>query len=164
FLILAYRSSELRADTAAWRALRDLDLEAGPQHLVLAGLAPAECADLARDLGYTLTDEQAFALQQVTGGNPLHVQEALTTLDEQAPQPDSLTALLRRRVSALPADARESLDVAAVLGREFTHGAWQAVAGSALLNALPVLLEGRFIEETVEGYRFQHDLVREQVY
>jgi tetratricopeptide (TPR) repeat protein len=100
-------------------------------------------------------------LYERTQGNPLYVQEiALHGTTES----QSLQRLIETRLLSLAAPARSALEAGAVLGREFTHGVWQAVAGSGILAEIPPLIAARFIEESQMGYRFQHDLIREMGY
>lgn len=161
-IVLAYRPAEARADEAAWRGLGALDRLATPLRVTLAGLSTADCATLAAELGQPLDSAAAEALQQTTAGNPLHLVELLLVPD--AADGLLLSALLRRRLALLAPDERASLEAAAVLERAFSHEQWQALAGAVLETALPVLITGRFVEQTAHGYRLQHDLVREQLY
>jgi tetratricopeptide (TPR) repeat protein len=130
----------------------------------LEGLTLAECGDLVRELGHMLPANQLTTLHQTTHGNPLHLQEALAAQVGLPGQTTSLEGLLQRRVADLTPQARAALEIATVLGREFTHGAWQATGGSAVLLAIPELIAARFIQETPRGYSFQHDLSRKLVY
>jgi DNA-binding SARP family transcriptional activator len=161
-VVLAYRSTEAREDAVTWRGLGNLDRLATPLRVVLAGLATADCATLAAELGQPLESAAAQALQQITAGNPLHLVELLLAPD--AADGLLLPALLRRRLALLAPDARASLEAAAVLEREFSHKLWQGLAGPALGNALPALSAGRFVEQSAHGYRLQHDVIREQLY
>jgi len=162
-LALAYRPAALRANQPAWRRLQELDLELAPLRLSLAGLQLDECAELARQYKRQLSPGQIEALRQATGGNPLYLQELLET-SAGAALPPSLAGLLHERLKNLSARARQALEVAAVLGREFTQGLWQSLGGSVTAACVPELLAARFIEETHHGYQFLHDLTRQQVY
>jgi DNA-binding SARP family transcriptional activator len=161
-VVLAYRSAEARDDAVTWRGLGALDRLATPLRMTLAGLATADCATLAAELGQPLARAAAETLQQLTAGNPLHLVELLLAPD--AADELLLPALLRRRLALLAPDARASLEAAAVLEREFTYELWQGLAGAALGSAVPALHAGHFVEQTAHGYRLQHDLVREQLY
>ncbi len=159
--VLSYRSDEARIDSTAWRALRDLDREFAPERIILNGLTSDECSELAHTLGQTLEGDNKQTLHVQSGGNPFFVQELIMQKgDEQA----TLSQLLARRLSNLIPSARQALECGAVLGREFAHGAWQALVGDPLIAAIPNLIAARFIEETDRGYAFQHDLAREHVY
>lgn len=160
-VVLAYRSGELRANHVAWSALQALDRAHAPTQVTLEGFSAPECAELVRVWGGALDARAALELQQRTGGNPLFVSQVLA-------QPEARTAtlagLLQRWLARLPVSAYAALEAAAVLGREFTHGVWQAIAGAGVLHALPALLRARLVEEDAQGYHFQHDLTREHVY
>jgi len=161
-VVLAYRSEEARANVDAWRGLRELDRVAAPLQIVLAGLPAADCAALAAELGPPLDAAAVEALQQTTAGNPLHLVELLLAPD--AADGRLLPTLIRRRLAALAPVERAGLEAAAVLGREFSQQLWQAMGDEPLGAALPGLLTGRFVEQTAQGYRLQHDLLREQLY
>jgi len=160
-VVLAYRGNELRANPTAWAALQALDRAHAPAKITLEGFSPQECVELARGWSSALDQHQALELAQRTGGNPLFVREVLA-------QPEARTAtfgdLLQRRLTQLPENAYAALESAAALGREFTHGVWQEIAGASVLAALPALLRAGLVQEDAQGYHFQHDLMREHVY
>ncbi len=160
-LLLAYRADELRANETAWRALRQLDREFAPLRLVLAGLSEAESLELTRALGQPLDEASGRALHRRANGNPLFLR---TLLQAGESGQASYAELLERRLSRLDETARGALEAGAVLGSEFTHGAWQSIAGPSALEAIPVLFAERFLQESENGYRFEHDLTREFVY
>lgn len=161
-IVLAYRSGEARASVGTWRGLRELDRAAAPLQIALAGLPAADCAALAAELGQPLDAAAAEALRESTAGNPLHLVELLLAPD--AADGLLLPALLRRRLAALAPGERAALEAAAVLGPELDHQLWQAMGDAPLGAALPGLLAGRFVEQTAQGYRLQHDLIHEQLY
>ncbi|MCB0031533.1 MAG: AAA family ATPase, partial [Anaerolineales bacterium] len=161
-LVLAYRPVELRANPSAWQALEALDLAAAPQRLSLTGLSAADSQALAAAAGHELAQAEIEKLARLTGGNPLYLIESLAA--ELITAPPTLDHLLGLRLERLSAPARAALDLAAVLGRDVDHGQWQAALGKNLAPLLPELLQGRFLQETSQGYAFQHDLIREQVY
>jgi len=160
-LVLSYRSEELRARPAAWSELQALDRALAPLQLTLSGLAPGECLELARSLGVVLDEAAAASLQRSTQGNPLFVRETLAQPERSPASYQSLLDQRRRRLSEREVAA---LEAAAVLGREFAHGTWQAMAGPDVLEAISTLIGQRFIAESVSGYSFQHDLTREHIY
>jgi eukaryotic-like serine/threonine-protein kinase len=91
--------------------------------------------------------------------------------------PNSLQALIERRLAALPATARPLLEVAAVLGRQFDIGLLQQVAGVSEVAAVAASSEGaedlsltlltlrahELLAQLPDGatWRFVHDKVRE---
>ncbi|MFZ1399994.1 MAG: BREX system ATP-binding domain-containing protein, partial [Candidatus Promineifilaceae bacterium] len=157
-VVLSFRSQELRRNGAAWQAIQQLEREFAPHWLTLAGLTVAELGELAAELNQSRTSEELAQLHQLSGGNPLAARELLLSDDPAA----SLEKMLAARLAHLAQNERDALAAAAVLGREFGHGTWQAM----LAGAVPVrgLLDGRFLQETSHGYAFQHDLVRAACY
>ncbi|MCA9918082.1 MAG: DUF1670 domain-containing protein, partial [Anaerolineales bacterium] len=157
-IILSFRSQELRNNGAAWPSIQQLERDFAPHWLVLAGLTVAELDELATELGQSRPAAELARLHQLSGGNPLAARELLLSNDAAA----SFEKMLAARLAQLSQSEQEALAAAAVLGREFGHGTWQAM----LAGAVPVrgLLDGRFLQETSHGYAFQHDLVRAACY
>ncbi len=179
------------------------------QHLVerieLAPLPPQATADLlAALLGLSKPPEAlAGPIFQYAEGNPFFVEELVRMLAEEGrlqrqdgrwqlmgdvtavslealSPPSTISDLIERRLSAVPAGEREVLERAAVLGREFTFDALLALdarasaAGTgghseeALLDAITDLLRTRLIEEVrdprQDRYRFSHGMMQEVIY
>ncbi|WP_328720245.1 AAA family ATPase [Streptomyces sp. NBC_00247] len=176
--------------------------------VTLTGLAPEECVLLAAELvvrADRLPDGPA--LLERTGGNPLHLEHLLSALDGDggedagssgfdsgggprgsdgdglrlpAELPPTVQALLGARVDALGPVDRGALDLAAVLGREFTVHELTDLAGRgtpgrpaldppALRPALLGLGRRRLIEPNPPpadpaSYRFTSGLVQEVAY
>jgi DNA-binding SARP family transcriptional activator len=160
-LVISYRGEEIRQHEQAWTALRELDRQYNLPRVVLSGLSAAECLDLAREMGYSFDAGDIEDIHQRTRGYPLFVMEWL-----QQPERAITTfqSSLEKRCAELAPSALQVLQAGAVLGREFGHGAWQAVAGADVLMAIPRLVAGRFIQETEHGYVFQHDLIHQYIY
>lgn len=163
-IVLTYRSDAARTDERVWRGLCAIDSNAAPLRMTIGGLSPTDCVELAHELGYSLDTTAALTLHQATAGNPLHIIELLTASHVGTAGGNLLATLIQQRLALLSPADRATLEVAAVLGREFTHGLWQSISGAQVLTALPSLLDGRFLEETATGYRFHHDLLHEEVY
>jgi ABC-type transport system substrate-binding protein/DNA-binding SARP family transcriptional activator len=98
-------------------------------------------------------------------GDFAHVSEA------ELPLPVGVSDAIQARVGRLEEDARQALQVAAVLGREFDfdllNAAWQGNE-EATLEALDALLRRRFIDEGSgvlgRDYAFHHHKIQEVVY
>jgi len=124
-----------------------------------------------------------------TAGNPFFVEEVVRTLAEtgrlagasgayrlvgavdDVAIPASVQAVLAARIDALGERDKGVLQVAAVIGREFTEPVLARVAGLPALDlaaALDALVQGEFVyQEAVfpdAGYAFRHPLTHEVAY
>lgn len=117
----------------------------GPRHgaLTVPPLSFAEC----EQLGAALADVSAHAdgalaaVVERSGGNPLFVEQLMAAALDGAPLdllPHSLQALLGARIDALAPAERTALDLAAVIGREFTAEDLAALAASGPENDGPL--------------------------
>jgi predicted ATPase/DNA-binding SARP family transcriptional activator len=176
-LMLSYRDNEIRQNTAAWHALQELDVQLRPKRVALSGLSVADCSTLTAMLGKPITQAEAEALHQATQGKPLFVAgvvggvsggaNALGEKRSTAVSSASFQALFDGKLISLTPQTRNVLEAAAVLGREFTHAAWQAVAGADVgdvMDALPTLKSLDLVIESERGCRFPHDFLHEQIY
>jgi tetratricopeptide (TPR) repeat protein len=142
----------------------------------------------AKIIAHTLDGEADPALVKtifdVAEGNPFFVQEithAMLKVDhlyqdegqwrlrpEATPRvPAGLQELLRERVQRLGPAVEATLMAAAVIGREFRFTVLRKVTGlpdGDLLDALDAALGGHLLEETEDGYRFRHFLIRHTLY
>ena len=81
--------------------------------------------------------------------------------------PTGLQELLRARVQRLGPTIESALTAAAVVGREFRFAVLQRITelpDGDLLDALDAALATHLLEETNNGYRFQHSLIRHTLY
>jgi tetratricopeptide (TPR) repeat protein len=120
------------------------------------------------------------AIHEATGGNPLFVREVTRLLatgggfdlphGRTVPVPDTVRAVIRRRMAPLSAEAIQVLSAAAVVGRDFDitlvaaacdFPTDRALAALAAAVALGFVAE---VPETVGTYRFCHPLMREAIY
>lgn len=139
-------------------------------------------------IGHILTGSVDPTLVQLivetAEGNPFFVQEITRAmlkagrLQEEnglwrlqagaAPKvPSELRELLRERVQRLGPTVESALSAAAVIGREFRFPLLQAVTDlpdGQLLDAIDAALNAHLLEETEDGYRFHHSLVRHTLY
>ncbi len=177
------------------RDLRPALVEAGTRVtdvLALDGLDARATAELATGLlGGELPAELVARLPESTDGNPLFVREVVRmlvddevirrddggrwvlTIDAEAVDvPPTIQSLLGARIERLPAPELRVLELAAVVGAEFSVGALRAAAGEEL--ALDAVLERLRRKELVEPagsywgdeplYRFHHVLIRDAAY
>lgn len=132
--------------------------------------------------------ELADALYAATQGNPLFVTEAVRDLLERQSEHQTLPLdgggsadhflfqqALRRnrrvqevileRIERLPLPAQELLQLAAVLGRDFSLDLLEATAATDPVDSLEVLLQRKFlVERPDERIDFSHQIVRQVAY
>ncbi len=159
--------------------------------LELAPLAGGPERDLARALlGEAPSDEVVNAVSEGVDGNPLFLEERLTSLletntlskgddgrwriDLGAPEqvPEVLERLVRSRVDRLDPVCRETLVAASVLGLEFSLDSLASVTDLNLNGGLApsvralcsanLLVELRELPEPT--YRFRHSLIQDAIY
>jgi class 3 adenylate cyclase/DNA-binding CsgD family transcriptional regulator len=178
-----YRDVEVGRGQPLAAALADLTRREACLRLALAGLSMGDSAQLLeQSVGTAPPDESLAALHLETEGNPLFLKEYGRLLAaeggvrpagrwELPPKvPETVSAVILRRVEHLSADAVQALTAGSVLGRDFTLSAVQAVSElprSRLLDALDEAEAARLIvtSETSPGrYTFSHALVRQTLY
>lgn len=124
-ILVSVRATEL-AQAPIPALERDLQFE----HLELGPLSVAALHRvLTQELGRTFPRPTLVRIAQAAGGNPLYAIEIARELDRRGghdisgrvPVPQGLEALVRARVRALPAEARDALLRAAVLARPDTE-------------------------------------------
>ena len=146
----------------------------------LRGLEPAEVGryvELAT--GHPPSEAEALALHERTGGNPLFLREVLAVGDPVArgggspvwigPVARRLEAAIGRNLEVLSPRCRETLRVAAVIGRDFALRPLAAATGrdtAAVLADLTEAVAARVCEEAAaQGrFRFAHGLIPEVIY
>jgi ATP/maltotriose-dependent transcriptional regulator MalT len=157
-----------------WRRLFD---DRG-QRLRLAGLGPAEVAQLVSALGGgTLPGPAARRLWRHTGGNPLYTRCLIEELDPAVlaaatgplPAPRSLAMLLAARLAACAPGTQDLVSAAAVLGERCPLALASSLAGVlAPADALGEAVAARLLAEMhcggVRQVQFPHPLVRAAIY
>jgi class 3 adenylate cyclase/predicted ATPase len=177
-LVLLTARPEFRAP---WDAGKRIDV------LHVKQLSPQETAALARGAadGKQLPDDVVALLVAMSDGNPLYVEEMTRMLldspllreTEQGyaltgPLPDvlvpaTLQELLTARLDGMAADAKKVIQVAAVIGREFTFElVREALAGeeAAVRRGLARLIDEELVFETPAGYVIKHALIQDAAY
>jgi tetratricopeptide (TPR) repeat protein len=159
------------------------DWSGGKRNALTVSLAPLTDEDTARLVATLLersvlpADEQALLLQRA-GGNPLFAEEYARMLAAGAlvpgSIPETLQGVVAARIDALPANEKELLQQAAVLGKVFWTDALSALTGLdewALEDALYALERKEFIRREARSavagarqYAFVHVLVRDSAY
>jgi tetratricopeptide (TPR) repeat protein len=190
-LVLAtYRDGEVRADPALAELIGELSRQG--THIVLGGLSAAEVGLLAAEsAGRAVPAELSHALHAITDGNPFFVDEIVRLLVAEhrfdgAPEralvdlriPAQIRDAVRLQLRPLSAAALRWLSVAAVIGREISIAALEAVYAKAAIagfdGAVGTLHDAlaeavRLGELTPTSrlpmrYRFARALVRETLY
>ncbi|MFL5868960.1 MAG: ATP-binding protein [Thermoleophilaceae bacterium] len=175
--IATYRPLEVEASQVIGRLARDGNV------VPLAGLGEEDVERFIEERTGLESGELAKALHRATEGNPFFVEELVRLLvaegrlewpDEllsgDVPVPDSVREAINRHLAPLPDEAIEVLQLAAVLGKEFTFAALERVSElppDRLLRILDRVISGGLVAEEVTvlgGYRFVHALVREVLY
>ncbi len=162
------------------------------EHQRLMHLAPLDTAASATIAGAVLGADRvhpdlAARLHERTGGNPFFLEEVCEALREAGAVivtdgeaaadatgvlhvPETVQGVLRTRMDRLQMDARELLRVASVIGREFTRGVLEDVAGSTgeLTPTIEVLKHSGLVQQfgvvPEPVYRFKHALTQEVAY
>ncbi|GAA4783877.1 AAA family ATPase [Actinomycetospora chlora] len=160
-----YRDGEVPAD----HPVAALVGEAGADVLRLAGLSREGTAAFVRAVADRATDLDVDLLHDRTGGNPFFLGEVLRLGDAEA-VPVSAEAAIRTHVERLPADTREALGEAAVLGREVVPSLLAAMRGTGtedVAAALAPAVRGGLLTPPAGRtayYRFGHVLVQQALY
>ena len=187
-IVATYRDDELSRGHPLFRSLPYLSRESDALRLELAPLAPAAIRQLTAPLELSPgdTDRLATYLHQRAEGNPLFTLELLRALEaaqilrrtddrfelgvvEGAQVPALVSQLIERRLSMVPVETRELIEVAAIIGDEIDIGLWAQVAGwdeAALDEPIRRAFAATILKETPDGrgLQFTHALVREALY
>ncbi|MCZ7416131.1 adenylate/guanylate cyclase domain-containing protein [Streptomyces sp. WMMC897] len=155
--------------------------------VMLTGLSPTESATLATALTEVSAHRSGVLARilDAAGGNPFFLEQLLAGIDlpalrtdDGASLPPSLQALLGARIDTLEPGERSTLDLAAVLGREFTAEELDGLATAlqpeggrpAPASALPALSRRRLVRPVRSAgpagrpFRFSSELVQEVTY
>jgi tetratricopeptide (TPR) repeat protein len=176
-LVGALRDDELDASSEPGRVVHALQRD--HRTLVLGGLGEPEVrALLAHDIGPHQAQRIADDVHHRSGGNPLFVRELgrlLCALPRQglgaAPLiPDTVRAVVDRRLFNLPADSLAFLRVAAAVGDQFRLDLVEQAFGTGRRESVALLdhaVRARLVtqaESGVPSFEFTHALVREALY
>ncbi len=176
-LLGAYRDTEVQAQDPLAVLLADLAHAGLAARRLLGPLTPPEAAQLWDGLVADEADEAGALRERVlqrAGGVPFFVVSCARARRWAGPEEGEAVAVpwdiaqsVRQRVAALPARARELLDVAAVAGREVRPPLLAAVAGQAEQDALVALDAASharlLVDAGADTYQFAHDVIREVV-
>jgi hypothetical protein len=178
----AYRDLEVDHGHSLASAIGDLARIA--RRLPLSGLTPAEVARyIAITTGGEPEPDVVGTVSRQTAGNPLFVRELVRlawqegSIDSLATIPSATHAMpagvrevIARRLRLLPADAHAALEVASVVGEEFSLEVVARIAGldrRRVLRALDQAIDARLLTGDPDApghYRFAHALIRDVLY
>jgi adenylate cyclase len=146
------------------------------QQLNLRALLPAEGRELAAQLvpGAQVSVELTERVLARSAGNPLFLEELLRGEGQVASEPghrlpETIHEMLLARLDALPPNARQTLQLAAVVGSEFSESVVSALATDETDDALRTLQRAELVVPRVSdtGERvlvFRHPLIHEVAY
>ncbi|HDN79539.1 MAG TPA: tetratricopeptide repeat protein [Chloroflexi bacterium] len=190
-LVLSGRKEEIEQRYLIRRMLREADKAGLLKRLSLLPLSLPEAEELiaaALGLGEDRTlipPGLSERIYQETKGNPLFILEMLSalyhegfllrgedgnwqfTIASRMPLPSSLQEVALQRVNTLGPRAREALELAAVIGENFSFSLWTDSGGwdeKEILRIANLLRDRGFIVEEEKGYRFNHELIRRIIY
>jgi DNA-binding SARP family transcriptional activator len=191
FLLLAYHQGDLIDNENLMTLVRSLQRR--PRYLAidLKRLDLSQVRAFVQSITGPLDEdgaELATALYEVTLGNALFLTEALKSLQERLQDHPSsgdllttwhiadqqffnlgrsqrIKEIIRERIDRLPADARTVLQLAAVIGRDFSLELLELAAPSDPISGLEILLQRQLlIERLDERLDFNHHVVRQIAY
>jgi eukaryotic-like serine/threonine-protein kinase len=168
-----YRDTELHAQLPLTQTLGELARVRPPRRIALRGLTRAQVARyVSMTAGVEPDDALIDAVHAKSEGNPFFVAEIVRLLSAEGELdtargaiavPQEVRELIGRRLAPLSANCRETLAIAAVIGRDFDLRVLQEVAGVSgerLLEALDEARAARVIGTPARGrYRFAHVLI-----
>ena len=187
-VLLLLTARQVAAGAAPEGALADLLRDRLVERVALESLNPGDVTqmlgamfDLERPAGPVFVHR----LHEITGGNPLFVEEAVATLlamgaihrspsgawqrqgMEQLPVPATIQDAVQDRIATLGDPAREVLLAASVIGQEVDYDLLAAVCGlpeAELLEAMRELVATRLLVELApDRFAFHHALTRQAV-
>ncbi len=178
-LILAtYRETEARLSAEHANLLSSIGREGRTIHL--AGLSQEEVAAFAKSNAALVPDDRLVStLCDVTEGNPFFLDETLRLLgtDRSAGLqdriaaglaiPDSVREAIRKKVAPLSSDARDAIEIASVIGREFDIHLLSQVCGLTVGECVARLAEAVShgiigdLGDAAGRFRFTHAMIPE---
>jgi class 3 adenylate cyclase len=179
-LVLCVARGELLEARSSWGGGKPsaMMVELGPLDAEHTAALVSELYAQAEVLAHAADDGPARVLAQCDG-NPLFAELLLDVFAEVAPGaqvPPTIHALLGARLDQLSADERRVLEMAAVIGREFTSARLRMLAGPAAGHPVPDdlvpvdmalarLVRRRIVRRAgADAFRFDQSLMRDTAY
>ena len=178
-IVGTYRDAEVRSSPSLHQLMSAISRQG--RRIALSGLDENGVALLLeRTTAGARLAADARMIHDTTDGNPFFVQETARLLMAEhqiarevaetgrVPVPEEVRTLIRRRLDPLPAEAYDTLRMAAVLGRDFEVGVLAALSDQSPDALLDVLGQGgelAVVEDRGLGrWQFSHALLRETLY
>lgn len=166
-VVATYRSDEMRRSHPLRPVLAELGRLPYVGRLDLPPIDDSHAVELVAALGGAELDRDLVELVvQRAEGNPFFVEE-LVAVSDTGTVPPTLRDIFAVRVDRLPAEAREVLRVAALVGRHVDDRLLDRVspmpAGDRAAG-LRAAVEHQALVMDAHGYRFRHALLQEAVY
>jgi len=170
------RSEEMAANPAFGQLLADLQQQGNPLEMELGPLDETETAQLAAHVaGKNLGHGIGSLIYQETEGNPLFIVETVRTelfkqgrLPGVQPLAYKAHAVLENRIRQLSLDCRETVLLAATIGRAFPLEVLRQSSGTdeaELISKLDEMLQRRIVREVARNtYDFSHDKLRQAAF
>jgi predicted ATPase len=170
-VLVTYRSDELHSQHPLRMALAELDRSWHLEHVELTRFNRAEVAALVGSiLGRSPPPATVQRIFTRSEGNAFLAEELLAAEASSQPGqalPPRLQGMLLARITALTADTRQILRVAATVGRPTEHDLLAAASQlpeARLVAAVREAVDHQLLVTDHDAYRFRHVLLREAVY
>ena len=176
-IVCTYRDTDLVRTHPLSEALASLNRESGFQRIVLRGLSREEVAGYIRSVANVVPAPSVLdKIFEETEGNPFFLSEVVNLMAQEGTLtkesvsdiaiPDGVREALGRRLNRISEEANELLQIAAVVGSEFTYDTLTLMEErdeEELLRLIEEALEARVIEEMDRPgrYRFTHAQMQE---
>jgi DNA-binding SARP family transcriptional activator/predicted ATPase len=170
-LVATARSEAVTADHPALQLLNKSDQNI---HIVLGPLDEDETRLLADKLvGEPVEAELVQKIFHQSEGNPLFVTEMVRSglkqvLNGVSPMPERIQSVINWRLNRLSEPGRQILELAAVIGRNFSYELLKqasAIDEQILVNGLDECWRQRVLrEQGSQDYDFSHDMLRQATY
>jgi DNA-binding CsgD family transcriptional regulator/tetratricopeptide (TPR) repeat protein len=170
-VLVTYRSDELHSQHPLRMALAELDRSWHLEHVELTRFNRAEVAALVGSiLGRSPPPATVQRIFTRSEGNAFLAEELLAAEASSQPGqalPPRLQGMLLARITALTADTRQILRVAATVGRPTEHDLLAAASQlpeARLVAAVREAVDHQLLVTDHDAYRFRHVLLQEAVY
>lgn len=185
-VVATYRDFEVDANDTRAGILESLKRQPAFHEMALAGFASDEVRELLRQVaGEDIPSGFIDTLRAETRGNPFFILEVLRLLREEAgkdqrpwegglspghlAQAEGVRTVIGRRIARLSPPAKQTLELASVIGKRFGFGMLASLVGESdtLIDTLDEARQAQLVEQDAnqpDSLQFSHALVREVLY